>query len=143
MGQAFDRTGQFLGDAYGDTKHEVLDKLIKAHGDNAHEIRIRSMEESEVNSGASAEMPRYRCHKEVHALKIDRVQLDADTARVEERETDGSARLYVEAPYAPIRVESAYVRKHNPQAGGYYVVYEDGYTSFSPAAPFDAGYTRL
>jgi hypothetical protein len=27
--------------------------------------------------------------------------------------------------------------------GGYYVVYEDGYKSFSPASAFENGYTRL
>lgn len=138
MGEAFDRAGQFLGDAYGDTKREVFEKLMKEHKDAA-EIRIRSLEDG----GAQSEMPRYRCHKEVHALKIERIQFDADTARVEGRDTDGSARLFVEPPYAPIRVDSAYVRKHSPQAGGYYVVYEDGYKSFSPAGPFESGYTRL
>lgn len=144
MGQAFDRDGNVLGEAYGDTKREVFDKLMAQHRDAA-EIRIRSLGsciESE-GGGASAEMPRYRCHKEVWALRIDRVQLDSDDARVEGRETDGSARLFVEAPYAPIRVDANYMRKHQPQAGGYYVVYKDGYTSFSPAQAFEEGYTRL
>ena len=27
--------------------------------------------------------------------------------------------------------------------GGYYVVYEDGYKSFSPAGAFESGYTPL
>lgn len=135
MGEAFDRAGQFLGDAFGETKREVFEKLMAEHKDAA-EIRIRSLE-------AQIEMPRYKCHKEVHALKIERIQLDADTARVEGRETDGSARLFVEPPYAPFRVDSAYVRKHNPQAGGYYVIYDDGYASFSPAGPFESGYTRI
>ena len=101
---------------------------------------ILSMEELE---GASAEMPRYRCHKDVWALKIERVQLDAKEAQIEGRETDGSARLFVEPPYGPVRVDSNYVRKHNPQPGGYYVVYKDGYKSFSPADAFEDGYTRL
>ena len=35
------------------------------------------------------------------------------------------------------------VEKHNPEAGGYYVVYEDGYKSFSPAKAFEEGYTRI
>ena len=144
MGQAFDRDGNVLGDAYGDTRREVFDKL-NAQFRDAAEIRIRSLGEriAAEDGGASAEMPRYKCHKEVWALKIDRVQLDADDARVEGRETDGSARLFVEAPYATVCVDAAYVRKHNPSAGGYYVVYEDGYKSFSPAEPFESGYTRV
>lgn len=139
MGQAFDRDGNVLGEAYGDTKREVFEKL-NAQFKNAHEIRIKTLEQQ---LAASMEMPRYKCHKEVHALKIERVQLDRDDARVEGRETDGSARLFVEAPYSPLRVDAAFVRKHNPQAGGYYVVYKDGYASFSPADAFEDGYTRI
>ena len=41
MGQAFDRDGQVLGEARGETKREVFDALDKAHKD-AHEIRIAS-----------------------------------------------------------------------------------------------------
>lgn len=35
------------------------------------------------------------------------------------------------------------MRKHKPEVGGYYVVYKDGYKSFSPAAAFDEGYTLI
>jgi hypothetical protein len=45
--------------------------------------------------------------------------------------------------YAPFAVDAAYVRKHKPEAGGYYVQYKDGYRSFSPATAFEEGYTRL
>jgi hypothetical protein len=147
MGQAFDEGGNVLGEAFGDTKREVFDSLAREHKDAA-EIRIRSLsgligQKASDPGGASAEMPRYRSHKEVWALKIERVQLDIDDARVENRETDGSARLFVEEPYATVRVTGEYVRKHQPQAGGYYVVYKDGYQSFSPAEAFEEGYTRL
>ena len=46
MGEAFDRTGAFLGAAEAETKREVFDKLLKDHPD-AHEIRIRSLEEKD------------------------------------------------------------------------------------------------
>lgn len=86
------------------------------------------------------EMPRYRCHKEVHALKIEEV-IDPT---YEGDESDGSRILrFEEYAYAPILVDGDYVNKHKPEAGGYYVVYEDGYASFSPAAPFESGYTRI
>ena len=42
MGQAFDREGNVLGEAFGNTKREVFEKLQKEHAD-AHEIRIRSL----------------------------------------------------------------------------------------------------
>lgn len=92
---------------------------------------------------ASAEMPRYQSHKKVWALKIEQVQLDSEFAQIEGRETDGTALLKVEAPFSPVKVDAGYVRKHNPQAGGYIVYYEDGYQSWSPADAFESGYTRI
>lgn len=93
---------------------------------------------------AQIEMPQYQCHKKVWALKIQSVELDSDLATKENRETDGSARLVPErVPYAPFKVDSDYVRKHKPAAGGYYVSYADGYKSFSPAAAFEEGYDEI
>ena len=48
-----------------------------------------------------------------------------------------------EEGYAPFKVDFEYMRKHNPQVGGYYVLYKDGYTSFSPAEAFETGYERI
>jgi len=78
-------------------------------------------------------MPRYKCHKEVHALKIKGIFPSPSGYQIEP-EDEG---------YAPILVDVAYVRKHNPHVGGYYVVYEDGYRSFSPAKAFEEGYKRI
>lgn len=62
----------------------------------------------------------------------------------ENRETDGSAMITPEEEgYAPFKVDFEYMRKHKPQVGGYFVQYEDGYKSFSPAEPFESGYTRI
>ena len=91
--------------------------------------------------GALAEMPRYKCHKEVRALKIAEVAIDAEG---EPQETDGSAVITPDnARYAPFRVNREYMAKHRPVAGGYYVVYEDDYQSFSPAEAFEKGYTLI
>lgn len=90
----------------------------------------------------SAELPRYRSHKTVWALKIASITLDADEAQKTGRETDGGAVITpVEAAYAPFKVDAAYVRKHEPKAGGYFVQYADGYKSWSPADVFEDGYT--
>lgn len=87
---------------------------------------------------ASREMPRYRCHKEVWALKIKDIE-QADTA---ESLPGGSWRLVVEDEgYAPVIVAHDWVTKHGPQKGGYFVVYDDGYRSYSPAQAFESGYT--
>ncbi len=42
MGQAFDRDGNVVGEAFGDTKREVFDKLINLHPE-ADELRIKSV----------------------------------------------------------------------------------------------------
>lgn len=86
------------------------------------------MRENIENEEATVEMPKYKCHKEVHALKIKAVGVNNITP-----EEDG---------YAIFLVEPEYILKHDPQPGGYYVVYEDGYKSFSPADAFESGYTR-
>lgn len=88
--------------------------------------------ESEPEAGM--EMPKYQCHKQVHALKIKQVELVPLGPHMIHPEEDG---------FAPFGVDDTYIKKHNPQAGGYFVVYEDGYTSYSPAAAFENGYTRI
>ena len=35
-----------------------------------------------------------------------------------------------------------WLAKHSPVAPGYYVVYEDGYSSFSPVEAFEKGYSK-
>jgi hypothetical protein len=81
-----------------------------------------------------AEMPRYRCHKEVWALKIKTVEL---------LPSGGAVITPEEAGYAPIEVMADYVAKHQPRVGGYYVVYSGGYQSWSPGPAFEEGYTRI
>jgi hypothetical protein len=90
----------------------------------------------------SAEMPRYKCHKTVWALKIKEIEFDSHKANQENRESDGSAIIIpCDERYAPFKVDADYVFKHKPHAGGYYVRYQDGYVSFSPAEAFEDGYS--
>jgi hypothetical protein len=88
---------------------------------------------------ASRAMPKYRSHKTVWALKITAIEVNED----------GSALLAVAEPgYAPVSVDAAYVAKHlrsdiESKVGGYYVVYRDGYKSWSPEQEFVDGYTLI
>lgn len=93
----------------------------------------------------ASKMPRYVCHKKVWALKIAGITLDRDIAKLDgDRETDGSGVITpAEDGYAPFKVDHSYLAKHKPEVGGYYVVYEDGYKSFSPAKAFEDGYARV
>jgi hypothetical protein len=86
-------------------------------------------------SNVATELPRYKCHKEVRALKIQAIDWTAPG--------DGAIITPEEPGYSSFQVAGPYCRKHHPQPGGYYVVYKDGYTSFSPAKAFEEGYTRL
>lgn len=85
---------------------------------------------------AATEMPRYRCHKEVRALKI---------AELKPRHPDDGTLLLMPADfcYAAFVLDAAFVAKHKPEIGGYYVVYKDGYKSFSPAEAFEEGYSAI
>lgn len=88
-----------------------------------------------------AELPRWQCHKVVHAAKI------AMVARL----ADGGFKLALEGGYE-VEVSHSYVGRAPTGingggapalVGGYYVVYEDGYRSWSPAETFEQGYSRL
>lgn len=94
--------------------------------------------------GINAEMPRYKSHKQVHALKIGSIERkpNPDPTGNSAASSYGAVITPAEDGYAPFEVDAAYMNKHNPEAGGYYVVYEDGYASFSPAKAFEDGYTR-
>jgi hypothetical protein len=97
-----------------------------------------AMEHAEGVS-AQVEMPKYRCFKEVHALKIAAIAREGGV----EANLAAAVITPAEEGYAPFRVDAAYMLKHQPQIGGYYVVYADGYQSFSPAKAFEDGYVRI
>lgn len=81
-----------------------------------------------------SELPRYRCHKVVHAAKITGIEI-APSA-------DGMTLVLGDVGSA-VHVSDAWHEKNKPIAGGYYVLYNDGYESFSPARAFEEGYTIL
>ena len=94
-----------------------------------------------MNPQTGMELPKYKCHKEVWALKIKNIIRDGEG---EDRETDGSAMIIPEeSMYAPFEVDHEYMHKHKPEIGGYYVVYKGGYKSYSPADVFEDGYSKI
>ncbi len=87
---------------------------------------------------AMVEMPRYRSHKTVWALRIKEVISRGTDATTDENEL---VDIRFEDPrYAPMELVSLR-GKPTPQAGWYYVQYKDGYFSFSPAEAFEEGNT--
>lgn len=98
----------------------------------------------EYDQEVMCEMPKYKCTKKVWALKIKEVVRDIDIANAEGRETDGSGKIVpMDDRYAIFSVDHAYMRKHEPKAGGYYVLYKNNYASFSPAEAFEDGYDLI
>lgn len=88
-------------------------------------------------------LPEWLCHKRVRAAKIDRIEcLEKDI--IGDRELHESKWLlhHGESSHA-VMVPYAFIARHKPEVGGYFVRYEDGYESYSPAVAFEGGYTRM
>ena len=91
---------------------------------------MRPIGSDQMSDGsAGAEMPRYRSHKEVWALKITYV--------------DGDLLAFADAGHAPMRVDPKMFARYTPVPGDYFVVYRDGYESISPGKEFEDGYTHI
>ena len=88
-------------------------------------------------SDVQCEMPKYCSHKIVHALKIEKVTY------VDGNDNGIAVIMPADEGYASFQVDAEYTRKHKPKPGGYYVVYKDGYKSWSPAKAFEEGYTKV
>ncbi len=85
------------------------------------------MHPSEESAGApEMEMPRYISHKRVWALEILNV--------------DGHRLVFQEPGYAAFTAPDEMFTRYQPVKGDFYVVYADGYKSFSPRKAFVEGY---
>lgn len=95
--------------------------------------------ERKMSNVPCAPMPQYQSHKKVWALKIKALEpIEGMGGKL------AGMMMYVEEPgFAPIALDGGYMTKHQPKVGGYYVVYPDGYKSWSPAEAFEDGYTRI
>lgn len=84
----------------------------------------------------SKQLPLYHCHKQVHALKILAITRS-------DRSTGKFTLQFTEAGYDAIEIDGEMTARYMPKTGDYYVIYADGYASFSPAKVFEQGYTRI
>jgi len=79
-------------------------------------------------------LPRYTCHKVVQAVQIKLIEPIIG-------DRDGAQWLTpVERGLGLIKLEAAWIRRHNPAVGGYLVVQLDGHATYSTAEAFEAGY---
>ena len=82
-------------------------------------------------------MKKYKCHKTVEAFKITAVDAPAFTP------IKAGKFLRGEGITLARFVHQDWVDKHDPQVGGYFIRYDDGYESYSPAEAFESGYTEI
>ncbi|MCG8381818.1 MAG: hypothetical protein MJA28_06315 [Gammaproteobacteria bacterium] len=87
-------------------------------------------------------LKQYQCHKQVHAGKIARV-VPGEIPVPGGKPAPVKGVIWIEGSPDPIILDSGYFAKHAPRAGGYFVLYEDGYQSYSPAEAFEKGYTLV
>jgi len=126
-------------------------------------------------------LPRYKCHKEVQAVKIldlipsthapcefmyngtaqcgyqpnecmhtnSTLPTIPDLGRheyISQGMNDPRVAFFIKHDVAgleDIPLTWEFMERHKPQRGGYFVVYDNGYESYSPAKPFEDGYTRI
>lgn len=80
----------------------------------------------------NTDLPLFKCHKVVRAGVIHSAALDVLTVNVP------GAKAMIE-----VSVPTGWCQKHGVEYGGYYVQYENGYQSYSPADVFEAGYKLI
>lgn len=88
---------------------------------------------------AERELPKYECHKFVRALKIAKVEKVLNPA-------DGCTLTPADTRHPPFFVGAEWCGRFRGWDGvdlGYYVVYKDGYASWSPSNVFEEGYTLI
>lgn len=78
-------------------------------------------------------LPLYQCHKKVRAAKIEGFRVINQLGQIE-------LNLGI---FGVKCVESDWPGVRNLDIGGYFVQYDDGYTSYSPGKAFEDGYTLL
>lgn len=89
--------------------------------------------EKTMGSNASVALLDWQCTKVVKAGKVEFFAPNV--------EGEG---ISVKCHGCPaVVVKGDWVSKHRPSPGGYLVIYEDGYQSYSPAEAFEAGYFPL
>lgn len=74
------------------------------------------------------EIPEYRCHKKVRAFKIGKIE--------------GCTLFSLDGVHS-VKVSGQFIATHPLNLTGYYVLYADGYESYSPAKAFEEGYTKI
>ena len=95
----------------------------------------------EMSVGTQVQLHKWKCHKEVWA---DRIRAVIVLSPIDERiaPTNHDVTLRLDGG-GEIGVSKTFIARGIPSVGDYFVQYDDGYQSWSPAKAFEEGYTRL
>lgn len=85
-------------------------------------------------------LTRYRSHKVVRAAKI--ISISAGMQGLQGFQHRLALKV-AEGILTHVDVSAEWLHEKRAEAGGYYVLYDDNYASFSPAKAFEEGYTAL
>ena len=90
------------------------------------------------------EPPRYKCHKEVYALKIAKIVRDSKERTTEDGTAVGAMIHPSEDGYAPFSVTGQWLERYSPKVGGFFVVsIFERRSYYSPGEVFRAEHTRI
>jgi hypothetical protein len=94
-------------------------------------------------SSVEVELPRYQSHKKVWADKVVKVKDNSGENCEAAMANDSFIIWYLDSGgYVHVSKDLKLRGGENP-VGGYYVQYDDGFQSWSPAKAFEEGYTRI
>ena len=92
------------------------------------------------------QLPKYKSTKTVEALRIEKIAVLNPPRRHFNAYNEtivGAIITPTDKRYPPFHVSPDYLFKHEPQPGGYWLRYKDGYLSYCPAPQFEAGNERI
>lgn len=98
------------------------------------------MDKAEKDMHASVALPRWQSHKQVYGDKITKIQRADPNS--ESAKDDAGIRWLLDCG-GIVTVTKDLIGRGAPVVGDYYVQYDDGYKSWSPAKAFEEGYTRI
>lgn len=119
---------------------DKADKAISQDQAPEHPDFSHFIKESHRSREFFSRLPVYQSHKIIAALRIDNIAktpipTDTGVCIIMYSNEIGNGIQF--------NIPIADYKKHNPQIGGYWVFYQDGYESYSPTKPFKKGNTRI
>jgi hypothetical protein len=85
-----------------------------------------------------SQLPEYQSHKVVKGGVVTAIHSDTNPLKVNLSVRPGSGINLI-----TIQTDKTLIDKHKPEIGWYYVLYQDGYQSFSPPDAFVGGYQPI